>query len=190
MHYSLRENCANMIFNDVSLLSQQVLNGGIRRWVHPNSWGENPALWSAFICLQHIAVYLTRYGQSVWGGILKWNWIHWSSTAENIEFKDSSAVIGYFHLHHGLGSSVLLVPTPLWCHTLHDRVRCLSGLVSWKVGDMFLNHSSDMFICIKHVLTKCCFGYSCVGVEEDKAADIDLYHCPNCQVTHGPPVSK
>uniref|UniRef100_A0A671MEI5 Histone lysine demethylase PHF8-like n=1 Tax=Sinocyclocheilus anshuiensis TaxID=1608454 RepID=A0A671MEI5_9TELE len=34
------------------------------------------------------------------------------------------------------------------------------------------------------------FHGSCVGVEEDKAADIDLYHCPNCQVTHGPSVSK
>uniref|UniRef100_A0A8C7Q9I0 Uncharacterized protein n=1 Tax=Oncorhynchus mykiss TaxID=8022 RepID=A0A8C7Q9I0_ONCMY len=30
------------------------------------------------------------------------------------------------------------------------------------------------------------FHGSCVGVEEDKAAEIDLYHCPNCQVTHGP----
>lgn len=35
-----------------------------------------------------------------------------------------------------------------------------------------------------------CFVCSCVGVEEDKAAEIDLYHCPNCQVTHGPSVSK
>uniref|UniRef100_A0A8C9T765 Histone lysine demethylase PHF8 n=1 Tax=Scleropages formosus TaxID=113540 RepID=A0A8C9T765_SCLFO len=34
------------------------------------------------------------------------------------------------------------------------------------------------------------FHGSCVGVEEDKATDIDLYHCPNCQVTHGPSVSK
>uniref|UniRef100_A0AAQ5ZII3 [Histone H3]-dimethyl-L-lysine(36) demethylase n=1 Tax=Amphiprion ocellaris TaxID=80972 RepID=A0AAQ5ZII3_AMPOC len=33
------------------------------------------------------------------------------------------------------------------------------------------------------------FHGSCVGVEEDKAAEIDLYHCPNCQVTHGPSVS-
>lgn len=31
---------------------------------------------------------------------------------------------------------------------------------------------------------------SCVGVEEDKAAEIDLYHCPNCEVTHGPSVSE
>lgn len=31
---------------------------------------------------------------------------------------------------------------------------------------------------------------SCVGVEEEKATEIDLYHCPNCQVTHGPSVSK
>uniref|UniRef100_A0A8C7XDX7 PHD finger protein 8 n=1 Tax=Oryzias sinensis TaxID=183150 RepID=A0A8C7XDX7_9TELE len=34
------------------------------------------------------------------------------------------------------------------------------------------------------------FHGSCVGVEENKAAEIDLYHCPNCQVTHGPSVSK
>uniref|UniRef100_A0A8B9GY01 PHD finger protein 8 n=1 Tax=Astyanax mexicanus TaxID=7994 RepID=A0A8B9GY01_ASTMX len=34
------------------------------------------------------------------------------------------------------------------------------------------------------------FHGSCVGVEEDKAADIDLYHCPNCQVTHGPSVTS
>uniref|UniRef100_A0A674P677 PHD finger protein 8 n=1 Tax=Takifugu rubripes TaxID=31033 RepID=A0A674P677_TAKRU len=34
------------------------------------------------------------------------------------------------------------------------------------------------------------FHGSCVGVEEDKAAEIDLYHCPNCEVTHGPSVSE
>uniref|UniRef100_A0A672ZCB1 Histone lysine demethylase PHF8 n=1 Tax=Sphaeramia orbicularis TaxID=375764 RepID=A0A672ZCB1_9TELE len=34
------------------------------------------------------------------------------------------------------------------------------------------------------------FHGSCVGVEEDKAAEIDLYHCPNCQVTHGPSVIR
>ncbi|XP_051961871.1 histone lysine demethylase PHF8 [Xyrauchen texanus] len=34
------------------------------------------------------------------------------------------------------------------------------------------------------------FHGSCVGVEEDKAANIDLYHCPNCQVTHGPSVMR
>uniref|UniRef100_G3UJ74 Histone lysine demethylase PHF8 n=1 Tax=Loxodonta africana TaxID=9785 RepID=G3UJ74_LOXAF len=33
------------------------------------------------------------------------------------------------------------------------------------------------------------FHGSCVGVEEEKAADIDLYHCPNCEVLHGPSVS-
>uniref|UniRef100_A0A8C0H848 PHD finger protein 8 n=1 Tax=Chelonoidis abingdonii TaxID=106734 RepID=A0A8C0H848_CHEAB len=33
-------------------------------------------------------------------------------------------------------------------------------------------------------------GGSCVGVEEDAAADIDLYHCPNCQLAHGPSVMK
>uniref|UniRef100_A0A8D0HSP8 PHD finger protein 8 n=1 Tax=Sphenodon punctatus TaxID=8508 RepID=A0A8D0HSP8_SPHPU len=34
------------------------------------------------------------------------------------------------------------------------------------------------------------FHGSCVGVEEDMAADIDLYHCPNCQLLHGPSVMK
>ncbi|TNM87119.1 histone lysine demethylase PHF8 [Takifugu flavidus] len=34
------------------------------------------------------------------------------------------------------------------------------------------------------------FHGSCVGVEEDKAAEIDLYHCPNCEVTHGPSVMR
>ncbi|CAM5174326.1 unnamed protein product, partial [Eretmochelys imbricata] len=34
------------------------------------------------------------------------------------------------------------------------------------------------------------FHGSCVGVEEDAAADIDLYHCPNCQLAHGPSVMK
>ncbi|XP_036596592.1 histone lysine demethylase PHF8-like [Trichosurus vulpecula] len=34
------------------------------------------------------------------------------------------------------------------------------------------------------------FHGSCVGVEEDKAEDIDLYHCPNCEILHGPSVMK
>ncbi|XP_018096560.1 histone lysine demethylase PHF8 isoform X1 [Xenopus laevis] len=34
------------------------------------------------------------------------------------------------------------------------------------------------------------FHGSCVGVEEEKASEIDLYHCPNCQITHGPSVMK
>lgn len=31
---------------------------------------------------------------------------------------------------------------------------------------------------------------ACVGIEEYQAADIDLYHCPNCQPEHGPLVLK
>ncbi|XP_061685114.1 histone lysine demethylase PHF8-like [Syngnathoides biaculeatus] len=34
------------------------------------------------------------------------------------------------------------------------------------------------------------FHGSCVAVEEDKATEIDLYHCPNCQLTHGPSVMR
>lgn len=29
------------------------------------------------------------------------------------------------------------------------------------------------------------FCFSCVGVEEEEAPDIDIYHCPNCERTHG-----
>ncbi|XP_064145720.1 lysine-specific demethylase 7A isoform X2 [Loxodonta africana] len=34
------------------------------------------------------------------------------------------------------------------------------------------------------------FHGSCVGVEEHYAFDIDLYHCPNCAVLHGPSLMK
>lgn len=45
--------------------------------------------------------------------------------------------------------------------------------------------SANSFVCLGFF-----FVCSCVEVEEDKAAEIDLYHCPNCQVTHGPSVSE
>lgn len=32
--------------------------------------------------------------------------------------------------------------------------------------------------------------FSCVGVEEDEAPDIDIYHCPNCEKTHGKSTCK
>ncbi|XP_051865022.1 histone lysine demethylase PHF8 isoform X5 [Pristis pectinata] len=34
------------------------------------------------------------------------------------------------------------------------------------------------------------FHGSCVGVEEDKAVEIDQYHCPDCEKMHGPSVMK
>ncbi|XP_057685179.1 lysine-specific demethylase phf2-like isoform X2 [Corythoichthys intestinalis] len=34
------------------------------------------------------------------------------------------------------------------------------------------------------------FHGSCVGVDEDDAPDIDIYHCPNCEKTHGKSTSK
>ncbi|KAK2539647.1 Kdm7a [Columba guinea] len=34
------------------------------------------------------------------------------------------------------------------------------------------------------------FHGSCVGVEEHHAVDIDLYHCPNCAILHGPSLMK
>jgi hypothetical protein len=32
--------------------------------------------------------------------------------------------------------------------------------------------------------------FSCVGVEEEEAPDIDIYHCPNCEKTHGKSTRK
>ncbi|XP_055018265.1 lysine-specific demethylase 7B, partial [Boleophthalmus pectinirostris] len=34
------------------------------------------------------------------------------------------------------------------------------------------------------------FVFSCVQVEEHQAVDIDVYHCPNCDVLHGPSLMK
>uniref|UniRef100_A0A4W6D1S7 Lysine-specific demethylase PHF2 n=1 Tax=Lates calcarifer TaxID=8187 RepID=A0A4W6D1S7_LATCA len=34
------------------------------------------------------------------------------------------------------------------------------------------------------------FHGSCVGVDEDDAPDIDIYHCPNCEKTHGKSTCK
>lgn len=32
--------------------------------------------------------------------------------------------------------------------------------------------------------------FSCVGVDEDEAPDIDVYHCPNCETLHGKSTCK
>ncbi|KAI4902439.1 hypothetical protein NFI96_011490 [Prochilodus magdalenae] len=34
------------------------------------------------------------------------------------------------------------------------------------------------------------FRFSCVQVEEHHAVDIDVYHCPNCEIPHGPSMMK
>jgi hypothetical protein len=34
------------------------------------------------------------------------------------------------------------------------------------------------------------FHGSCVGIEEHQSADIESYHCPNCQDVHGPLILK
>ncbi|KAL6089388.1 hypothetical protein STEG23_029387 [Scotinomys teguina] len=34
------------------------------------------------------------------------------------------------------------------------------------------------------------FHCACVGIEEEKAADIDIYPCPDCEVSHGPSIMK
>lgn len=34
------------------------------------------------------------------------------------------------------------------------------------------------------------FSFSCVGVQEYQAIDIEIYHCPKCQLVHGPLVCK
>ncbi|ESN99531.1 hypothetical protein HELRODRAFT_84338 [Helobdella robusta] len=34
------------------------------------------------------------------------------------------------------------------------------------------------------------FHGKCVGIKEQSASDIEFYHCPNCQITHGPLILK
>jgi len=36
----------------------------------------------------------------------------------------------------------------------------------------------------------CVFVYSCVDVLESQASEIEIYHCPSCQLTHGPLVCE
>lgn len=52
---------------------------------------------------------------------------------------------------------------------LHEIISCFTGLAN-------LNYLSFLF--------------SCVGVQEYQATDIEIYHCPNCQLAHGPLVCK
>lgn len=96
---------------------------------------------------------------------------------------------------HGISASLLFVSPSIWCDALHDRVWHLSRLVPWKVGVLTaLTHCKGKVNPFSSATSSVCcvwiFLCSCVGVEEDKATEIDLYHCPNCQVTHGPSVSK
>lgn len=104
---------------------------------------------------------------------------------------------------YGISASLLLVSPSIWCDALHDRVWHLPRLVPWKVGVLagFTILLRQGYWCMRLELVQSVhrhhlcnvpeyFLCSCVGVEEDKAAEIDLYHCPNCQVTHGPSVSK
>lgn len=40
----------------------------------------------------------------------------------------------------------------------------------------------------KHIIIL--FFCSCVGVQEHQASDIEIYHCPSCQMMNGPLVCK
>lgn len=50
------------------------------------------------------------------------------------------------------------------------------------------NNGSFKVIFLKIRSVSCCF--SCVGVDEDDAPDIDVYHCPNCEKNHGKSTCK
>ena len=47
-----------------------------------------------------------------------------------------------------------------------------------------------MFVSVSTVYFCILFVCSCVGIEEHQSADIDTYHCPNCQPEHGPLTCK
>lgn len=87
---------------------------------------------------------------------------------------------------------MLLPPTPLDAPNL-ARYRTLQGQVKMATVPVYclcrLPYDVTRFM-IECDMCQDWFHGSCVGVEEEKAADIDLYHCPNCEVLHGPSIMK
>lgn len=51
----------------------------------------------------------------------------------------------------------------------------------------FSRETLEEFLATGDVCVSC---FSCVGVEEEEAPDIDIYHCPNCEKTHGKSTCK
>ncbi|GAB1290706.1 Lysine-specific demethylase 7A [Apodemus speciosus] len=78
------------------------------------------------------------------------------------------------------------MPAAVRREPLHDRVRCLQGLVPRQTGyatltGLKLNKQTRLISGL---------GGCCVGVEEHHAADIDVYHCPSCAALHGSSLMK
>lgn len=61
-------------------------------------------------------------------------------------------------------------------------------MLIWKINE-FAYFASFVLCVLSHLKLSHLFLYfhcfSCVGVDEDDAPDIDIYHCPNCEKTHG-----
>uniref|UniRef100_A0A4W3GR77 Uncharacterized protein n=1 Tax=Callorhinchus milii TaxID=7868 RepID=A0A4W3GR77_CALMI len=98
--------------------------------------------------------------------------------------------------------SHLLPPHHCLCPCLSLSVSSLSPYLSVSVVSVSPSHWRSLgpslqllslslcrWVLLSGVLVILCCVCSCVGVEEEKAADIDLYHCPNCEKTQGPSVS-
>ncbi|TRY54542.1 hypothetical protein DNTS_033406 [Danionella cerebrum] len=86
---------------------------------------------------------------------------------------------------HGRGSAALKTDTELPNkETLSRREKGC-----FPVGNLNqYSHASQLAVVM--VLSDCCPNKSCVEVEEHYAVDIDVYHCPNCDVHHGPSLMK
>lgn len=145
------------------------------------------------------------------GAAVVWQWRGSSKTRFPIDSKLLWIVKSFFcHLSNGRFGlhNMASVPVYCLCRLPYDVTRFMIECDICQ--DWF--HGRWVFWWLKHIVTAklqvyvlvvnpfssatssvCCVWIilrSCVGVEEDKAAEIDLYHCPNCQVTHGPSVSK
>lgn len=105
----------------------------------------------------------------------------------------SSGMVRTLHL------SWLLLDRPPWpfllffpsTETMVPTLVLSSLLVSPQTSEMghqpSLGDVLEALLATSHI---CILYFSCVGVEEEEAPDIDIYHCPNCEKTHGKSTCK
>ena len=105
--------------------------------------------------------------------------------AEQLGMTTQSLAGWQWHRHH-------VLPLCRWRCRLGDDV--VGTRVRWQPNPKL--HFFRASVCIwkywncnitrNDVYSACFFVYSCVGVRESQASEIEIYHCPSCRITHGP----